>query len=123
MEVYGTDFDTPDGTGVRDYIHVSDLVSAHSAALQHLRNGGDNEIFNCGYGRGFSVLEVINTVKKVSGVDFDVKMTGRRAGDPATLIAAVDHIHDQLEWQPKYEDLEVITTHALAWEKHLMNSK
>ena len=122
MEVYGTDFDTHDGTGVRDYIHVSDLVSAHSAALKHLRAGGDCEILNCGYGRGFSVLEVINSVKKVSKVDFEVKLSDRRAGDPAALIAGNARIHEQLTWEPKYKDLDVITTHALAWEEHLRKS-
>ncbi len=121
MEVFGTDFDTPDGTGIRDYIHVSDLVSAHSAALAHLRKGGDNEIFNCGYGRGYSVLEVIEAVKKTSGVDFEVRMSKRRAGDPATLVATVAHIHDRLDWQPQFEDLALITKHALDWERHLQN--
>ncbi len=123
MEVFGSDFDTDDGTGVRDYIHVSDLVSAHSAALQHLRNGGDNQILNCGYGRGYSVLEVIDAVKKTSGVDFDVRMSERRAGDPAALIASVDLIHERLDWQPGFEDLAVITRHAYNWEKHLLDMK
>ena len=88
MDVFGTDYPTPDGTCIRDYIHVSDLVRAHSDALTYLRGGGESVTLNCGYGRGFSVLEVIETVKRVSGVDFKVELTGRRAGDPAQIVAA-----------------------------------
>ncbi|MCF6200072.1 MAG: UDP-glucose 4-epimerase GalE [Hyphomicrobiaceae bacterium] len=123
MDVYGTDYETPDGTGVRDYIHVTDLVRAHSAALKYLRAGGKSKALNCGYGRGYSVLEVIEAVKKVAGKDFEVKMSPRRAGDPGTLIAEAGLIRQELEWQPQLNDLDVITTHALAWEHHLMKSQ
>ena len=92
MEVFGTDYPTPDGTCIRDYIHVSDLVRAHAAALAHLRGGGASATLNCGYGRGFSVLEVIETVKRVAGVDFRVEFAGRRAGDPAQIVAACDRV-------------------------------
>jgi len=120
MDVYGTDYPTPDGTCLRDYIHVSDLVAAHSAALAHLRNGGASSTFNCGYGRGASVLEVIDSVKRVSGVDFPVAIRGRRAaGSPAALIANVERIHATLDWQPRFQDLDTIVTHALAWERKL----
>ncbi len=90
IEVFGTDYETPDGTCVRDYIHVSDLVSAHSDALRYLRGGGASATMNCGYGRGFSVLEVLDTVKQVSGVDFPVKLSPPRAGDPARIVASSD---------------------------------
>jgi len=117
MDVFGTDYPTPDGTCLRDYIHVSDLVRAHSAALAHLRHGGTSAAFNCGYGRGASVLEVIDSVKRMSGVDFPVTIRGRRAGDPAALIANVDRIHATLDWQPRFQDLDTIVAHALAWER------
>jgi UDP-glucose 4-epimerase len=120
MEVFGTDYPTPDGTCVRDYIHVSDLARAHSDALAYLRSGGASSTFNCGYSHGYSVLEVIDTVKRVSGVDFKVTMSGRRAGDPAQIVAASQRIRDTLHWQPQYDDLTTIVTHALAWEKKLM---
>jgi UDP-glucose 4-epimerase len=119
LEVFGTDYATPDGTCLRDYIHVSDLVAAHSAALAHLRAGGNNSTFNCGYGRGASVFDVISSVKRVSGVDFPVTIRGRRAGDPAALIANVDRIHATLDWQPRFQDLDTIVTHALSWERSL----
>ncbi len=120
MGVFGTDFPTPDGTCVRDYIHVSDLVRAHSAALDHLRGGGANATFNCGYGHGFSVLEVIDTVKRVSGQDFSVTMAGRRAGDPAALVANNALIRETLGWTPAFDDLDLIVRDALAWEHTLM---
>ncbi len=123
IEVYGTDYETPDGTGVRDYIHVTDLVRAHSAALKYLRAGGKSKALNCGYGRGYSVLEVIEAVKKAAGKDFEVKMSPRRAGDPGTLIAKAELIKQELKWQPQLDDLDTITTHALAWEHHLMKSQ
>ncbi|MCA3585202.1 MAG: UDP-glucose 4-epimerase GalE [Methylocystis sp.] len=119
MSVFGTDYPTPDGTGLRDYIHVSDLARAHSAALDHLRSGGANGTFNCGYGHGFSVFEVIGMVKKVSGVDFPVAIEGRRPGDPAGLVADNRRIRSVLDWRPAYDDLETIVSHALAWEKKL----
>ena len=119
LDVYGTDYPTPDGTCLRDYIHVSDLVAAHSAALAHLRRGGSSTTFNCGYGRGASVFEVISSVKRVSGVDFRVDIAPRRDGDPAALIANVDRIHATLDWRPRFQNLDTIVTHALAWERNL----
>jgi UDP-glucose 4-epimerase len=120
--VYGTDYPTPDGTCIRDYIHVSDLVRAHSAALAYLRQGGDSATFNCGYGHGASVLEVLAAVKRVSGVDFQVEITGRRPGDPAALVADVGRIRRTLDWQPQFDDLDTIVSHALAWERRLMSA-
>jgi UDP-glucose 4-epimerase len=119
MEVFGTDYPTPDGTCIRDYIHVSDLVRAHSHALAYLRGGGASATLNCGYGHGFSVLDVIETVKRVSGVDFDVEFAGRRAGDPAHIVAACDRARSTLRWQPQFDDLQAIVSHALAWERKL----
>jgi UDP-glucose 4-epimerase len=117
MEVFGTDYPTPDGTCIRDYIHVSDLVAAHSDALAYLRSGGNSVTLNCGYGHGFSVLEVIETVKRVAGVDFEVELAGRRAGDPAHTVAAADRARSTLNWQPHFDDLQTIVRHALAWER------
>jgi UDP-glucose 4-epimerase len=119
MAIFGTDFDTEDGTGIRDYIHVSDLVAAHALLLDYLRNGGPSVTMNCGYGRGFSVREVINTVKQVTGVDFRVREAGRRAGDPAAVVAAADRVRGQLGWRPQHDDLEKIVATAFAWEKFL----
>ena len=119
MDIFGIDYPTPDGTCIRDYIHVSDLVAAHSDALAYLRGGGASTTLNCGYGRGFSVLDVIETVKRMSGVDFKVEFAARRAGDPAQLVAACDRIRSTLKWQPRYDDLQTIVTHALAWERRL----
>ena len=120
MDVFGTDYPTPDGTCLRDYIHVTDLTQAHSDMLRYLRAGGASVTVNCGYGRGFSVLDVIGTVKKVSGVDFKVDLSERRPGDPAQIIAASDKIRSLIGWQPQYDDLSVIVGHALAWERKLM---
>jgi UDP-glucose 4-epimerase len=119
LQVFGNDYPTTDGTCVRDYIHVTDLARAHWHALKHLRSGGGNMVLNCGYGRGYSVLEVIETVKRVSGVDFDVRFADRRAGDPSELIAATDRIRDVLPWNPQFADLDLIVEHALNWEKKL----
>lgn len=119
LSVFGIDYPTPDGTCIRDYVHVSDLARAHSAALAYLRRGGDSATFNCGYGRGCSVLEVIEAVRRVSGVDFQVEIVGRRAGDPPALVANVDRIRAALDWRPQYQDLDTIVSHALAWEKRL----
>ncbi|MHB2165459.1 UDP-glucose 4-epimerase GalE [Alsobacter sp. R-9] len=121
LEVFGTDFPTPDGSCVRDYIHVSDLARAHVMALDHLRQGGGSLTLNCGYGRGYSVLEVVRTVKAVSGVDFDVRIVGRRPGDPPSIVATGERIRRELGWQPELDDLETIVSHALAWERHLMS--
>ena len=122
IDVYGTDYPTPDGTCIRDYIHVSDLVRAHSAALAYLRQGGASATFNCGYGHGASVLEVLAAVKRVSGIDFPVEITGRRPGDPAALVADVGRIRSTLDWQPQFDDLDTIVSHALAWERRLMSA-
>ncbi len=120
MEVFGVDFPTKDGSGVRDYVQVTDLVRAHVAALKHLRAGGESLVCNCGYGSGYSVLEVIDTVKKVSGANFTVKLSPRRAGDPAALTAKADLIREKLHWQPEFDDLETIVQQALAWEERLV---
>jgi UDP-glucose 4-epimerase len=123
LDVYGTDYPTPDGTGVRDYIHVSDLARAHSAALAYLRRGGASMTFNCGYGHGYSVLEVIEAVKRVAGRSFAVRMTERRPGDPAGLVADVSRIRTVLDWSPRYDNLDTIVAHALAWESRLMDTQ
>src|SRR5262245_9329122 len=120
MDVFGTDYPTPDGTCVRDYIHVTDLTRAHLDALAYLRGGGASITANCGYGRGFSVLDVINTVKRVSGVDFNVEQGPRRPGDPPQIVATADRARTALGWKPQYDDLSTIVTHALAWERKLM---
>src|SRR5215470_15025603 len=123
IEVFGTDYDTPDGTCIRDYIHVADLARAHSAALAHLRTGGRNETFNCGYGHGYSVLEVIEAVKRVSGIDFAVRLSDRRPGDPAAIVADAQRIRAQLGWAPQFDDLDTIVAHALAWERRLAETR
>lgn len=119
LSVYGTDYPTPDGTCLRDYIHVSDLARAHSAALAYLREGGAPATFNCGYGRGASVFEVIDAVKRVSGVDFPVEIAPRREGDPTALVADVSRIRGALAWTARFQELDTIVTHALAWERKL----
>jgi UDP-glucose 4-epimerase len=120
IEVFGTDYPTADGTCVRDYIHVSDLVRAHSDALRHLGAGGASVTLNCGYGRGFSVLEVIDTVKTISGRDFPVDLAPRRPGDPARIVASSDRARAILGWRPRLDDLPTIVRHALAWQDKLM---
>lgn len=119
MDVYGTDYPTPDGSCIRDYIHVSDLARAHSAALDYLRRGGTSKIFNCGYGRGYSVLEVIDTVRRASGHPLQANLSPRRPGDVMTVVAASDKIRSELGWVPQLDDLEKIVAHALAWEKRI----
>ena len=119
IEVFGEDYPTPDGTCIRDYIHVSDLARAHSDALRHLRAGGESLTLNCGYGHGFSVLEVIDVVKRVSGADFKVATGARRDGDPAQIVAASDQARSRLGWRPRFDDLPTIVGHALAWERTL----
>jgi UDP-glucose 4-epimerase len=119
LEVFGTDYPTPDGTCIRDYIHVSDLVAAHCDALRGLRAGAPSSTFNCGYGHGFSVREVVEAVKRVSGVDFKVEMAPRRAGDPARIVADSAQIRKSLHWRPRFDDLSTIVGHALAWERKL----
>jgi UDP-glucose 4-epimerase len=120
LDVFGTDYPTPDGTCIRDYIHVSDLARAHSDALRHLRSGAPSLTLNCGYGHGFSVLEVIDTIKRVSGVDFKVEHAPRRAGDAAQIVAQSGKIRELLGWQPRFDDLSTIVSDALAWQRHLM---
>jgi len=117
--IFGTDFPTPDGTGVRDYIHVTDLVEAHALLLQYLRGGGRSATMNCGYGRGYSVRQVIDTVKAVSGVDFKVIEEPRRAGDPASVVAKSDKVRQVLGWQPAHDDLHEIVQAAMDWERYL----
>jgi UDP-glucose 4-epimerase len=119
LEVYGTDYDTADGTCVRDYIHVSDLAAAHRQALRYLRDGGASLIANCGYGHGYSVLEVLDTVRKVVGHDFDVRVAGRRAGDASAIVADASLARGTLGWEPVHDDLERIVEHAFAWEANL----
>ncbi|MCC5979819.1 MAG: UDP-glucose 4-epimerase GalE [Salinarimonas sp.] len=119
LSIFGTDYPTPDGTCLRDYIHVTDLADAHLRALAHLRGAGDNLVLNCGYGHGFSVREVIAMVKRVSGSDFPVTEAPRRAGDPAALVARADKLPGLLGWRPHHADLETIVRHALEWERRL----
>ncbi|MFZ8984961.1 MAG: UDP-glucose 4-epimerase GalE [Steroidobacteraceae bacterium] len=119
VSVFGTDFETDDGTGVRDYIHVEDLASAHLAALDYLAAGGTSTVLNCGYGHGSSVREVLDTVARVAGRPLTIRDEARRPGDPAMLVAHAERIRTLLGWQPKLDDLELIVRHALAWEKAL----
>ncbi len=120
LDVYGTDYPTRDGTCIRDYIHVSDLARAHSVALAYLRRGGASATFNCGYGHGYSVLEVLDAVRRVSGVNFSVEIAGRRAGDPPALVADVERIRSRLDWRPQFDNLDTIVSNAFAWERHLL---
>lgn len=119
IDVFGTDYPTRDGTCVRDYIHVTDLARAHTAALKYLRAGGNSDVFNVGYSKGYSVLEVLDAVKRVSGKPFDVRLAPRRSGDPASIVASSEKIRTRLGWQPKHDDLDAIVGQALAWEDRL----
>ncbi len=119
LEVYGTDYATPDGTCLRDYIHVSDLIAAHVDALAHLRKGGESGIFNCGYGKGYSVLDVLKAVERVNGAALPVKFGPRRAGDPAAIVAGAERVRKVLGWQPRYDNLDFIVETALGWERKL----
>jgi len=119
ISIYGTDYPTPDGTGIRDYIHIEDLASAHLAALRYLENGGESVTLNVGYGSGASVREVIEVARRVSGVEFQVEEAPRRPGDPAMLVARADHIRTVLDWEPRYNDLETIVADAWRWEQKL----
>jgi len=123
LDVFGDDYPTPDGSCIRDYIHVSDLARAHSDALRHLRSGAPSLTLNCGYGHGFSVLEVIETVKRVSGVDFKVEMAPRREGDPAQIVADSQRARATLNWRPRFDDLSTIVAHALAWDRALQKRR
>jgi UDP-glucose 4-epimerase len=117
--VFGTDYDTPDGTGIRDFIHVDDLAAAHLRALDHLRDGGGSLTLNCGYGHGYSVREVIDAVRRVGGRPLTVVELPRRAGDLPKLIARSDRLRQVLGWQPQYDDLDFIVRTALKWEWQL----
>ena len=123
IDVYGTDYPTPDGTCVRDFIHVSDLARAHISALAYLRDGGASTTLNCGYGRGYSVREVLDAVCRTVGHPFAVNFAARRPGDIVVSVAAANRIRELLNWTPKLNDLDAIVGHALAWERHLMAQK
>ncbi len=123
FKIYGTDYPTPDGTCIRDYIHVMDLAEAHVLALEYLLEGGRSEVFNCGYGRGYSVMEVVDTVKKVTGRDFRVIEAERRPGDLPVLVASNEKIKRVLGWEPKYDDLEFIIKTAWNWELNGRHAK
>ncbi len=120
LSIFGADYATPDGTGIRDYIHVEDLAAAHLRALDHLRDGGESLTLNCGYGHGYSVREVIDAVQRAGGAPLTVVELPRRAGDTPMLIACSDRLKERLQWQPKYDDLDVIVSTALQWEHHLL---
>jgi UDP-glucose 4-epimerase len=119
IAIFGTDYATPDGTGIRDYIHVEDLAAAHLRALDHLRGGGESLLLNCGYGHGYSVREVINAVERASGRTLNVIEKPRRAGDLPMLIARADQLRERLGWTPAHDDLDFIVNTALAWERKL----
>jgi len=119
LSVFGTDFPTPDGTGVRDYIHVEDLATAHVNALTYLRDGGKSLIANCGYGHGYSVREVISSVEKIAGIKLAVREEPRRAGDPPSLIARAERVRKVLQWTPRLDDLDAIVRSSLDWERRL----
>ncbi len=119
MYIFGDDYPTPDGTCIRDYIHVEDLANAHLKALDYLQEKKKSNIFNCGYGHGFSVKEVIDTMREVSGVNFKAEISPRREGDPAILIAGNKKIKEELKWTPRYDDLKLICKTALEWEKKI----
>jgi UDP-glucose 4-epimerase len=118
VAIFGTDYPTPDGTGVRDYVHVEDLAAAHVDALRYLDAGGEPVTLNCGYGHGYSVRAVLDTVARVSGLALRIIESPRRDGDPPTLIAKADRIKETLHWRPKYDDLDAIVATSLHWERH-----
>ncbi|CVI57348.1 UDP-glucose 4-epimerase GalE [Agrobacterium leguminum] len=123
MNIYGDDYPTNDGTCVRDYIHVSDLVEAHRLALDRLRKGGESITANCGYGRGYSVLEVLNAVRQAHGAHFDARVSARRIGDISAIVANTERVRRELGWRPKRDDLNFIVADALAWEKTLTSGR
>jgi UDP-glucose 4-epimerase len=119
LSVYGSDYPTPDGTGVRDYIHVDDLARAHLNALDYLRRGGHSVVLNCGYGHGYSVREVLESVQRVAGKALVIREEPRREGDPPTLVAKADRVRELLGWQPQLDDLDTIVRTSLRWEEAL----
>ena len=123
LYIFGTDYNSPDGTGVRDYIHVEDLAQAHLDALDYLKQGGESTILNVGYGHGYSVREVADAVSKANGSPIKVIEEARRAGDPAVLIAGADKIKSTIGWTPQYDDLDAIVTHSLNWERKMLNEE
>jgi len=123
VDVFGTDYPTPDGSCIRDFIHVSDLAQAHHAALSYLRGGGASVTLNCGYGRGYSVLETIEAVRRACGRNFAVQYAARRPGDIMTMIADTGRIRSTLDWTPQYDNLDTIAAHALAWEEKLFRER
>ena len=120
VSIFGTDYPTPDGTGVRDYIHVEDLATAHLDALDYLRKGGASTVLNVGYGHGYSVREVLQSVERVAGGRLSIIEEPRRAGDPPALVARADRIRQELGWKPRHDDLDTIVRHSLAWERRLL---
>ena len=120
VSIFGTDYPTRDGTGIRDYVHIEDLVAAHLDALEYLRRGGESIVLNCGYGHGYSVREVIASVQRSAGMPLRIREEPRRAGDPAVLIARADRIRAILGWRPRLDDLDRIVGSALAWERRLL---
>ena len=123
IDVFGTDYPTPDGSCIRDFIHVSDLAEAHRSALAYLRSGGQSATLNCGYGRGYSVIEVIEAVRRVSGRNFAIQFADRRPGDIMTMIADTSRIRGTLDWTPRFDNQDAIVTHALAWEEKLLHDR
>ncbi|MGF1545227.1 MAG: UDP-glucose 4-epimerase GalE [Parvularculaceae bacterium] len=119
LQIYGGDYSTPDGTAIRDYVHVSDLADAHLAALERLRAGGRSTTLNCGYGRGYSVLEVIDAVERVSGEALPTAPAPRREGDPPQLIADTAAIRTQIDWRPRYDEIDFIVRTAIDWERKM----
>ncbi|KAB7740672.1 UDP-glucose 4-epimerase GalE [Parvibaculum sedimenti] len=119
IDVFGEDYPTKDGTCIRDYIHVSDLAAAHTSALIYLRNGGSSLVANCGYGHGFSVREVLRSVERAAGHSIEIRQAPRRLGDPASVVSNPARIKEALGWTPNYDDLDMIVSHALAWETKL----
>jgi UDP-glucose 4-epimerase len=120
VSVFGSDYPTPDGTGVRDYLHIEDLATAHLNALNYLRGGGSSTTLNVGYGHGYSVREVLRMVESVAGKPLNIREEARRAGDPAYLVARADRVRTELGWQPRYDDLQSIVSSSLAWERKLL---
>ena len=123
LTIYGTDYETPDGTGVRDYIHVEDLASAHLDALRWLRGGGESQVLNCGYGHGYSVREVVAAVERATGQPLPVREDSRRAGDPPTLVADANRIRELFGWAPQHDDLDRIVRTSLAWERKIASGE